>query len=206
MYNIENGSIVWKNIKRMTLTNSEVQEYQLEPGDVLINRVNSRELVGKAAPIPEGLETCVYESKNIRLRLLSDCADSRYVGYWLGIFGQRYFSRNAQQVVGMASINQDQIGAMPFPLAPLAEQRVIAGEIERCFSIVEAANGTVERNLKYAEELRSSILKRAFEGKLLPQEPNDEPANMLLERITTLKTAKREKRTMDRGSNSQLQM
>ncbi|GAH17222.1 unnamed protein product, partial [marine sediment metagenome] len=72
MYNIENGSIVWTDIKRMNLTSEEIEEYKLQPGDIIVNRVNSRELVGKAAVIPVGLETCVYESKNIRLRLYGE--------------------------------------------------------------------------------------------------------------------------------------
>ncbi|MCU0776476.1 MAG: hypothetical protein MUF86_02280 [Akkermansiaceae bacterium] len=69
MYNIEDGRIVWKDIKRMRLTNSELDDYGLLPGDLLVNRVNSRELVGKTAPIPDALGPCVFESKNIRVRL-----------------------------------------------------------------------------------------------------------------------------------------
>lgn len=63
MYNIDQSKIVWKDIKRMDLAESEVQEYLLEPGDILINRVNSRELVGKAAVIPNELEKCVFENQ-----------------------------------------------------------------------------------------------------------------------------------------------
>jgi len=69
MYNIDAGRVVWRDIKRMRLSESEVADYQLLPGDILVNRVNSRELVGKAAVTPEGLEPVVFESKNIRLRL-----------------------------------------------------------------------------------------------------------------------------------------
>src|SRR5687768_9318645 len=69
MYNIDGGKIIWRNVKRMRLSSAEAEDYQLMAGDVLVNRVNSRELVGKAAVIPDGLEVCVFESKNIRLRL-----------------------------------------------------------------------------------------------------------------------------------------
>ena len=68
MYNIENGEIVWKEIKRMILTDQEVEQYKLMPGDILINRVNSRELVGKAASIPVDLETCIYQYSGHFLR------------------------------------------------------------------------------------------------------------------------------------------
>jgi type I restriction enzyme S subunit len=188
MYNIEDGSIVWKNIKRMNLSSGEVQEYGLRPGDILVNRVNSRELVGKAAPIPENMEIAVFESKNIRLRLYRDYAEPRFVSSWFRIFRRQYFNWHAQQVVGMASINQDQVAAMPIPLAPRPEQQKIVDEIEHRFSIVDEVEETAVNNLKQAEKLRQSILKRAFAGRLVSQDPTDEPASALLERIKSLKT------------------
>jgi type I restriction enzyme S subunit len=69
------------------------------------------------------------------------------------------------------------------PLPPLAEQHKIVEEIERRFSIADEVEKIVEQSLKQAERLRMSILKRAFEGKLVLQNPNDEPAEKLLERI-----------------------
>lgn len=183
MYNIEDGSIVWKDIKRMKLTQDEIKEYELLEGDILVNRVNSRELVGKAAPIPSGLECCVYESKNIRLRVFAQYVASKYISHWLQLSGQKYFNRNAQQTVGMASINQQQLGAIPLPFCSLIEQQKIGEEIERCFSVADNIERTIEQSLKQAERLCQSILKRAFEGQLVPQDPSDEPAEKLLERI-----------------------
>ncbi|MBI3820340.1 MAG: restriction endonuclease subunit S [Planctomycetes bacterium] len=128
MYNIDNGKIIWRDVKRMRLTNDELRDYQLLPGDLLINRVNSRELVGKAAPIPAGMEKCVFESKNIRIRLKRDLVDPLFVGYLLSVLGPSHFDSNAQQVVGMASISQPQIGRLQIPLPPLREQEQIVNE------------------------------------------------------------------------------
>src|SRR5256885_14998944 len=69
MYNIQDGTIVLQNVKRMRLTSAEIEQYRLLPGDILINRVNSRELVGKAALCAGLEEPTVFESKNIRVRL-----------------------------------------------------------------------------------------------------------------------------------------
>ena len=183
MYNIEDGIIIWKDIKRMKLTPEEIKEYGLSADDILVNRVNSRELVGKSAVIPEGLEACVYESKNIRLRLNKNLVYSKYANYWFLYFGQKYFNRNAQQVVGMASINQVQLGSMPLPFCFLPEQQQIIQKIDNYFSIAEAAEKAIQPSLVLIEKLRQSILKEAFEGRLVSQDLKDEPAERLLERI-----------------------
>jgi type I restriction enzyme S subunit len=164
MYNIEDGKIVWKNIKRMTLTRSEVEEYRLSPGDLLVNRVNSRELVGKAAPIPAGLEECVFESKNIRLRLKREIADPRFVSFAMSLYGQAHFNRNAQQVVGMASIAQPQVASLSIPLPPIIEQQRVVAEVERRFSVIEGLEAVIFVNLKRATRLRHSVLQQAFSG------------------------------------------
>jgi type I restriction enzyme S subunit len=72
-------------------------------------------------------------------------------------------------------------------LPPLAEQHRIVAEVERRLSVIEELDATVKANLKRAERLRQSILKRAFEGRLAPQDPADEPASVLLERIRSEK-------------------
>ena len=73
--------------------------------------------------------------------------------------------------------------ALAIPLPPLAEQRRIVAEVERRLSVIQQIEAAVEANLSRAERLRQSILKQAFSGKLVPQDPNDEPASVLLERI-----------------------
>lgn len=75
------------------------------------------------------------------------------------------------------------IRKLALPLAPLAEQQRIVAEVERRLSVIDELEAVVETNLKRAERLRQAILKRAFEGKLVPQNPSDEPAGILLERV-----------------------
>src|SRR6266545_5506455 len=134
MYNIGGGSIVWRDIKRMRVSSDELEEYGLQDGDLLVNRVNSRELVGKTAVIPAGMGPSVFESKNIRLRLKLNYARPKFINYQLLGFGRRYFSGNAQQVVGMASVSQKQLADFPIVLTDLATQDEIIAEIEKQFS------------------------------------------------------------------------
>ena len=78
---------------------------------------------------------------------------------------------------------------MPIPLPPLAEQRRIVAEVERRLSVVQQTESAVEASLQRAERLRQSILKQAFSGQLVPQDPNDEPAALLLARIQAERAA-----------------
>jgi type I restriction enzyme S subunit len=85
--------------------------------------------------------------------------------------------------LGKPGLSLDNLRALIVALPPLAEQRRIVAEVERRLSVVSALEATVAANLRRAERLRQSILKRAFEGKLVPQDASDEPASALLERV-----------------------
>jgi len=80
-------------------------------------------------------------------------------------------------------LNRNDAYAINIPLPPLHEQHKIVEEIERRFSVADEIEKTVDQSLKQAERLRQSILKKAFEGRLVPQDLTDEPAEKLLERI-----------------------
>ena len=80
-------------------------------------------------------------------------------------------------------ISKSQISNLQIPLPPLPEQHQIVSEIERRFSIADEVEQVVDQSLKQASRLRQSILKKAYEGRLVPQDLSDEPAEKLLERI-----------------------
>ncbi len=170
MYNIDAGRIVWRDIKRIRLEADELQEYGLQSGDLLVNRVNSRELVGKTAVIPDGMEQAVFESKNIRVRLDPTKAIPQFVSLQLVLSGSAYFAQNAQQVVGMASISQPQIARFPIVLPPLAEQHQIVAEIEKQFTRLDAGVAALRRVQANLKRYRAAVLKAACEGRLVHTE------------------------------------
>ena len=83
----------------------------------------------------------------------------------------------------MNNISLGDVRGFSLPLPPLPEQHRIVAEVERRLSVVDELEATVEKNLARCIRLRQSILKMAFEGRLVPQDPNDEPASVLLDRI-----------------------
>jgi type I restriction enzyme S subunit len=166
MYNIDQGKIIWKDIKRMDLTQKEINDYLLEPGDLLVNRVNSRELVGKAAVIPNGMEKCVFESKNIRVKVNKKVINPYYLSYYFTSHGSEYFNQNSQQVVGMASISQPQIAEFPILLPPFPEQHRIVSAIEALFARLDATNEKLDRVPEILKKFRESVLAAACDGRL----------------------------------------
>ena len=142
-------------------------------------------LVGKAAVVNSDLEPYHgFASYLLRFRLM----EIEVIPKWFHIYatsqlGRSFIEQNAASSAGQNNVSLSLIHTMPVPLPPLAEQRRIVAEVEQRLSVVQQAEATVEASLARAERLRQSILKQAFSGRLVPQDPGDEPASVLLERI-----------------------
>ena len=164
MYNIQGGKIVKNNLKRMILTDKELETYKLEENDILINRVNSIELLGKAALIQNNEEPLVFESKNIRLRLIGNLNPEYINIVFLTTLIKDQILRNFKKVTGQASINQTQLTNFVIPLPSQAEQKEIANKINGLFDKCEQLQKQTDKNSLYADKLMQTVLREAFEG------------------------------------------
>ncbi|MDO7196036.1 restriction endonuclease subunit S [Acinetobacter pittii] len=173
------------NLKRLNLTNDELKTYQLNENDLIINRVNSIEYLGKCAFVSKlnVNEPTVFESNIMRCKLLQNVSP-KYIAYYLSsIKGKDSLCLNAKHAVNQASINQTDVGNAIIPLPNYLEQIQIVELIEDNFEKIQTLEAEISNNLVKLIKFKTSILAKAFSGELIPQDPNDEPASVLLERI-----------------------
>jgi type I restriction enzyme S subunit len=183
---------------------AKVLTYQLQEGDLLFTRYNGNlNLVGACGLVRRIGRTVLYPDKLIRARVT---AGSILPGY-LEIFfateiARRFIERRAKTTAGQYGIAGGELKQAPVSLPPLLEQHRIVAEVERRLSVVAALEASVSAALARARRLRQAVLKQAFEGRLVEQHPEDEPASVLLERIR----AQREAQTPARGKQKAKQM
>ncbi|TFF39195.1 restriction endonuclease subunit S [Mucilaginibacter psychrotolerans] len=163
MFNIQHGQIDLKKVRRVVLNEQELDTYLLEENDILVNRVNSLELVGKSAIIKNIGEPAVFESMNMRLRLLLKDQMAQFVNQILLEERTRvYFYSNAKVANGQVSINQSQLFHLLIPLPPLAEQRRIIEKLNQLMKTCDALEASIKQSQLQNQQLLQQVLREAL--------------------------------------------
>lgn len=172
------------------LSNDEIVKYNarvIPTGSVIMTCVGN---FGIGAIV----EKPIVINQQLHAFLPSDIVNPKFLTYCVQ-FNKDYFEKKSTSTT-IKYLNKENCNSMPFPLIQLSKQHQIVQEIESRLSVCDKIEESITHSLRQAEALRQSILKKAFEGKLVPQDPNDEPAAVLLERIK----AEREKEKPSRKS------
>jgi type I restriction enzyme, S subunit len=179
------GSITnWADLKRVRLEKLEIEQFALKDADILINRVNSPKFLGKSALVCRMPEPSVYESNMMRLRLDTSRTLPDYaILYLQSAQGLVELRKNAKHAVNQSSINQTDVRSALFALPPLPEQHEIVRRVDALFTLSDQIEARHARAKVHVDKLTQSILAKAFRGELVAQDPRDEPANVMLERI-----------------------
>lgn len=166
MGNIQDGSLNLSDLKYLTRDN-EVERLLLRDGDLLFNRTNSPELVGKSA-VWRGSQSATFASYLIRVRFHEEAAIPEFVNYWINSAWGRIWARQVKtDGVSQSNINGTKLGAMPVPLPPVEEQREIVRRVEGLLQGSAEILTKVNATSALLERTGQAALAKAFRGELV---------------------------------------
>lgn len=189
------GKFDERESKTVTRDDKIREEYVIHSGDFLLSRANTLELVGAPVIVEQITRHLMLSDKVLRISFIERF--EKFVLFWLrSQLGRKEIeSRATGNQLSMRNIAQANLRAIPLPLPPLAEQHQIAAEVEARTTAIDHLEAEIDRQLKISDRLRQSTLTSAFSGKLVPQNPSDEPAQVLLNRIKTREKEMPKKKT-----------
>ena len=198
--NVHRGSLDLSNLHRFELTPDELKKLRLASGDILIVEGNgSRREIGRCALWLGEVADCVHQNHIIRIR-----PSTGLIPKYMDIFlnsptGQIAIQNVASSTSGLYTLSVGKVKRLPLALPPEDEQEAVVEITEAQLSIIDRLESDLDAKLTHAHSLRQAILRHAFTGRLVPQNPNDEPASELLKRIAAEREARaREDRTVQR--------
>ena len=187
------------DLQKVDAERADRERYAVAVGDFIINRVNSVTHLGKCLLVGIEHDGCLFESNMMRFRVSEELSNPYLELFLRSEIGRELLIRNCKHAVNQASINQDDVAATPIAIGPLSEQEEVVDRVGRELSRSGKESLDTKAFMKQAQGMRQGILRAAFNGTLVPQRPDDEPALALLERIAaerrdTQATSKRGRR------------
>ncbi|MGH2886643.1 MAG: hypothetical protein ACRDPA_28790 [Solirubrobacteraceae bacterium] len=188
---LRNGRIDLDERKEGEWVAADAIPYLVEMGDFLVSRGNgSLCLVGRGGLVDVHPDPVAYPDTLIRVRVRGPLVHRPFLAMiWNSRVVREQLEAQARTTAGIYKVNQSMLAAVRLPLPPTQEQCRIVAEVERQLSYLDACEQVVDAESARSAALRRSVLKAAFEGQLVPQDPSDEPAAVLLERIRTNRAA-----------------
>ena len=178
---IQEGCIQWDKVPYCNIPESSIGKYLLEKGDILFARTGGT--VGKSYLVSSLPKESVYAGYLVRTKCSSKVS-TRFVKAFLESSFYWHQLRSGVIATAQPNFSGSKLASLLFPLPPLAEQKRIVAKIEELFAVADALGTAAEGLGNAARQLDRKILDLAIRGKLVPQDPDDEPASELLKRIS----------------------
>ncbi|WP_316205338.1 restriction endonuclease subunit S [Bradyrhizobium sp. SZCCHNS3004] len=201
--NVQRGRLNLSVIKEIAVTQAEAESLYLQSGDILLNEGGDRDKLGRGWVWSGEISNCIHQNHVFRARLYDKRHSPKYISFYANEFGQDYFFEHGTQTTNLASISKSKLSSLPVPLAPPEEQAEIVRLLEDAFARADRLEAEAARARALLDRLEAAILTKAFKGELVPQDPNDEPASVLLERIRAQRAAAEPVPSAKRGRRAQ---
>ena len=187
----ERGRIDVADLKRAEFDASELRKLVLQEGDLLVIRSNgSVELVGKIGLVTAKEAGLLFAGYLMRLRVDRAKVLPAFMQVWLSAPAQReYIERTAKSTSGVNNLNAEELRSLPVEFPKLHEQVEIVRRVDALFKLADRIEARFAAARARAQRLTPLLLAKAFRGELVPQDPTDEPANVLLTRIAEQRTS-----------------
>ena len=184
--NVQRGFLDMREVKTIRVPPGRVSDWLLRTGDILFNEGGDIDKLGRGWIWSGELPACVFQNHVFRARLFDSDFEPRYFSWYGNSRGYDYFLARGKQTTNLASINRSVLAALPVAAPPAAEQAEIVRRVIELFGFTERLEQACTAATQRVRTCTPSLLARAFRGELVPQDPNDEPASELLERIRNL--------------------
>ncbi len=181
--NVQRGFLDLSEIKTILATEPDIAELTLQSGDILFNEGGDRDKLGRGWIWRGEVSNCIHQNHVFRMRPFLSEIVPECISHHGNTFGKTWFQNAGKQTTNLASINMTMLRIFPVPLAPANEQQEILSLLQLQLENLDQQEKSVALGLRQSAAQRKNILKAAFSGQLVPQDPNDEPASVLLERI-----------------------
>jgi type I restriction enzyme S subunit len=181
--NVFEDQIDFSDLKEMNFTPEEAAIYALQPGDILLNEGQSPELVGRPALYSGEMQDLYFQNHLIRFRTKKEVLPAYALIVFRHYMHAGVYRQIARWSTNIANMGLERFRSLPFPVPPLKEQERIVAEARRKLNATAAQLEAVRASLTRLPEFERELLAAAVAGELTPQDPNDEPAGSLIQRL-----------------------
>ena len=196
--NVQRGFLDLSVVTTIRADRHKAEKLVLQHGDMLFNEGGDRDKLGRGWVWEGQIENCIHQNHVFRARLTGGDFDPYFVSMHANTWGQQWFETHGKQTTNLASINLTTLKSFPVPAPSLEDQQAVVAELQSIAGAEHRLQADLDRAQGRSRTLRRSILAKAFTGQLVPQDPTDESASVLLDCIAASRATKPNRRASAR--------